>query len=181
MKKIIALGIAGSLVAYAIATPYIAVYQISDAAHKKDAEALSSHIDFPSVRQSIKSQINQNISNTLQENNLKDNLFSELGMALAGAMVDTLVESYVSPAGISKLISGQKFLQKVSTDTSENQQGNQPKQESKSLFSQASMSYKSLDKFEVVKQSDNGDQLKFILSRSGLSWKITDIILPKIN
>jgi len=49
---------AGALAIYVVTAPYITVHQIGDAAKRQDGEALSEHIDFPSVRQSFKDQAN---------------------------------------------------------------------------------------------------------------------------
>ena len=44
--------------AYIVAAPYITVHQMSSAAENHNGEALSEHVEFPSVRQSIKDQMN---------------------------------------------------------------------------------------------------------------------------
>ncbi|MEZ5436438.1 MAG: DUF2939 domain-containing protein [Pseudomonadales bacterium] len=56
MKKALA-GLAVFLVAaYVFALPYITVHQIRQAVEMRDSVALSEHIDFPSVRLSLKDQ-----------------------------------------------------------------------------------------------------------------------------
>ena len=58
MSKGKIIGIVGALFAiYVAAAPYITVYQMKSAAESRDGEALSEHIEFPSVRQSLKDQM----------------------------------------------------------------------------------------------------------------------------
>jgi hypothetical protein len=47
-----------AILIYIAASPYITVYQMKSAAERHDGEALSEHIEFPSVRQSLKDQMN---------------------------------------------------------------------------------------------------------------------------
>jgi hypothetical protein len=42
-------GVGVLLVAYAVAAPYIVVYQIRDAVQARDGEELSEHVDFDSL------------------------------------------------------------------------------------------------------------------------------------
>ena len=75
------------IIMYIIATPYITVYQIKSAAENYDGEALSEYIDFPSVRQSLKDQINVIFAKEMvQDKDIKDNPFAALGIAF-GAMI----------------------------------------------------------------------------------------------
>jgi hypothetical protein len=126
---------------YVVVTPYVTVYQIRAAAESHDGEALSEYIDFPSVRQSLKDQMNaaflNNISN---DKNLKNDPFAPLGLALGGVMIDKLVEVYVTPAGITQLMAGE--TPKADGQPSGSNSGRKP-------LPIASMSYESLSKFVV--------------------------------
>lgn len=103
---------------------------------------------------------------------MKDNPFAMLGMAFAGMMVDRAVETYVTPAGITRLMSGQRpdIDRKSTTEQS-------PTEIKETPFSDASLSYEGFSKFVVTVQQD-ADEFKFVLRRRGIGWKITEIILP---
>lgn len=91
-------------------------------------------------------------------------------MAFAVMMVDKMVDAYVTPAGITQLMAGEK------PGTSQVEDGS-GRTSSKPLAI-ASMSYESLDKFVVLVKGDDGEGAKFVLRRRGLGWKLTDIIVP---
>ena len=58
VSKIIAALVVALLAIYLAAAPYITVHQIKSAAKAHDGVALSQHIDFDSVRLSLKEQLN---------------------------------------------------------------------------------------------------------------------------
>lgn len=157
---------------YVAVSPYITVYQIKSAAERKDGEALSEYVDFVSLRQNFKDQMNAMFMRKMDSQEMKDNPFAMLGVAFAGMMVDRAVETYVTPAGITQLMSGQKpdTSQKSTTEQS-------PTETTASPFSDANLSYASFSKFVVTVQRDT-DEFKFVLRRRGIGWKITEIILP---
>jgi len=179
MKKSLVIGIFGLFIAYAAASPYITIYQIKSAVDAKDGESLSEHIDFPSVRQSLKDQMNAVVMEKMQSEDMKSNPFAALGMAFAGTMVDKMVEAYVTPAGISKLMSGENPSKSQDKNNS-NSAGFSPQSSNKKkAFEDVSMGYKSLSKFEVSGKKHGEDSARFILRRNGLEWQLTEIILPK--
>lgn len=172
-QKVILGTVTGVLAVYLIAAPYITVHQMKSAAESHDGEALSEHIEFPSVRQSLKDQMNAMFAKAMvQQEDAKDNPFVALGVALAGIVVDKAVDLYVTPAGITQLMAGEK----PRPDT-ERGSGSVDKSERKP-FSNTSMSYESLNKFVVRVKGDDGAEGKFVLRRRGTSWKLTEIIVP---
>jgi len=173
-KGKVALAIASGLFAiYMVAAPFITVYQMKSAAENHDGEALSEHIEFPSVRQSLKDQMNVMFAKKMGEDEeMKDNPFAVLGAAFAGVMVDKMVDAYVTPAGITQLMAGEK--PQPGAEQSDDSAGSAERKP----LADASMSYESLDKFVVkVKDADGGDG-KFVLRRQGIGWKLTEIIIP---
>jgi len=167
--KIIAV-IGGLFAIYVAAAPYITVYQMKSAAESHNGEALSEHIEFPSVRQSLKDQMNAMFMKEMAKDEMKDNPFAALGAAFAGVMVDKMVEAYVTPAGITQLMAGEK-PKPAQGGESGGGSGRKP-------LSDASMSYESLDKFVVKVKGGTGEEGKFVLRRRGIGWKLTEIIVP---
>ena len=143
------------------------------AAENHDSEALSEHIEFPSVRQSIKDQMNVMLVKQMAESDeIKNNAFAVFGAALVGVMVDKMVDAFVTPAGITQLMAGEKpHLQALQNDESLSSASRKP-------FSDASMSYESFNKFVVTVKSNGGGEGRFVLRRQGFSWKLTSIIIP---
>jgi len=173
-KGKVALGAAAGLFAiYIAAAPYITVHQMKSAAERHDGEALSEYIEFPSVRQSIKDQMNAMFAKEMEEDkNMKNNPFAAMGVAFTGVMVDKLVDAYVTPAGITQLMAGEK------PQARSKQGGHGAGNAERKPLSDVSMSYESLDKFVVRVMGENGGEGKLVLRRRGISWKLTDIIIP---
>lgn len=155
---------------YIAAAPYITVHQMKSAAESHDGEALSEHIDFPSVRQSLKDQMNAMFMKEMAKDEMKDNPFAALGAAFAGVMVDKMVEAYVTPAGITQLMAGEKPKPSEGRE-SDGSSRRKP-------LSDSSMSYESLDKFVVKVKGGTGEEGRFVLRRRGIGWKLTEIIIP---
>jgi Protein of unknown function (DUF2939) len=155
---------------YIAASPYITVHQLKSAAERHDGEALSEHIEFPSVRQSLKDQMNAMLMKEMAKDEMKDNPFAAFGAALGGVMVDKMVETYVTPAGITQLMAGE--------NPQPTERGKSGGSSARKPLSDASMSYESLNKFVVKVKGNNGEEGKFVLRRRGMSWKLTEIIMP---
>jgi len=155
---------------YVAAAPYITVHQMKSAAENYDGEALSEHIEFPSVRQSIKDQMNAMIMKEMAKDEMKDNQFAALGVTFAGVMVDKMVDAYVTPTGITQLMAGEK-PKPTEGGESGDRSGRKP-------LSDASMSYESLEKFVVKVKGGTGEEGTFVLRRRGIGWKLTEIIIP---
>ena len=102
---------------------------------------------------------------------VEDNPFVALGAAFGGMFVEKMVDAYITPAGLTQLMSGESPDEK-SNEITENSQKNEP-------FQNTSLSYESMSKFSViVNDEDSEEGIKFILRRAGLSWKLSEILLP---
>lgn len=175
MRHIRALVIAfvGLAMAYIAAAPYITVYRMKSAAQELDGEALSEYIEFPSVRQSLKDQMNAAFAKVMADNDgMKGNPFASLGVAFAGVLIDKMVDVYVTPAGMSQIMAGERPRQ------DEDPRADGGKKSERQLLPDASMAYESLDKFVVKSNRAEGGELRLVLRRRGLDWKLTEILLP---
>lgn len=172
MKKLLP-WLAGLLVIFAIylyASPYIALYNIKNAAEQKDADKLSGYIDFPSVKQSIKDQVKASMVEELSASDEQDG-FEALGTMLAAAMIDPLVDGLVTPDGVALMLQGQKLDFDLSNNTSEDK----AKVENENIDYKAG--YLSFNRFKVqiIDADDSDESLDVIMHRDGLSWKVTKI------
>lgn len=173
--KLAAVLFAFLLVGYAAAAPYITVYQIRQAAKEADADALEQHIDFQSVRESLKAQMNAHIMANA-EATMKDNPFAAFGVALATAMVENMVTSFVTPAGLAQMMKGDK---PVLAGGGRGESAPIAESSRREPFEGADMGYQGLSRFVVTVPSEKGgDPARFILKRSGISWLLSDVRLP---
>ena len=172
-------------VGYVVAAPWLIAYRISDAVDQRDSAALAELVEFDSVRQNLKQQLNSRVLRELGADN-KQNPFAEFGASLANMMVDGLLDTYMTPAGIERLMRGEtpapgipeSSPPLVNTDGSDDAASGKPNAERQKLFSDARMGYQSLHRFVVTVTDDEGKQADFVLSRRGLDWKLTAIMLP---
>lgn len=158
------------ILSYAAASPYITAYAMFNAAENRDADALSSHIDFPILRQNFKDQVNLAISSNAKDISGGGD-FAELGAAFGAIMVNNLVDTYVTPIAIAKMMAVEVS---PATEGSSKETEQRPVSELKS----STMRYRSWDKFAIAVNEGTDDKGVFVLSRKGLGWKLTNIELP---
>ena len=158
------------VVGYVAAGPYLTVSAIKSGIVEQDSEKLAEYIEFPSLRQNLKEQLNAAMmKNAATE--LKDNPYAALATVLASKMADGLVDSFVTPSGLAILMEGQNPSKNGdSGDTAP------PKKDE--LFKNARYSYDSMSKFSIWVPDDKGKESRFVLQRDGLYWKLVNIVIP---
>lgn len=161
----------GVFVGYLIASPYIVVRQIQTAARAQDAERLIEYVDFPSVRQSLKDQMNIRLMKVVEQE--KNNPFSAMGAAIGGAMVERMVDGFVTPSGLITLMKGNRPKIGPAGEPS-----TPPSAASPAGTFAGEMSYEGIDKFVVTVRGKNEEPFRFVLRRYFLSWRLTELILP---
>ena len=157
---------------YYYASPYLALNTIKKAAQAGDSDTVSKYIDYPSVRQSFKDQMNAMMAKELM--NQDTDGFAALGAMLASTMVDKMVDGFVTPEGMTLMLKGKnlKDAEQDSQDAQTAETQEQPKPEYEA-------GYTSLNDFEVViKDQDQSKEVKVLMARDGLSWKIHKIAVP---
>lgn len=168
------------LVAYYGYSPYLTVHAMKNAGENRDGEALAEHIDFPSVRQSIKEQVNVKLLQMVNDES-NENPIGALGVAFGGMLVDKLVDAYVTPAGLIQMMEGDTPEDVVADGITSDVTGRDADDKDPGKpFENAYYTYESLDKFTATVEDDaSGDEIRFVLRRSGFaSWKLTEILIP---
>lgn len=174
-KKLIGSLIAAVIVligGYYYASPYIVLNSIKSAAQAGDSEKVSAYIDYPSVRQSFKDQMNAYIVKDMASK--ETNGWEALGAMMATTMVDKMVDAVVTPEGMTLILQGKNLKDNVKDSV---------QQEESSIQDEHQPDYKSgytsLNDFEiVVKDQGKAKQVKVLMVRNGLSWKINKIVVP---
>lgn len=156
------------------AQPYLTVHQMRAAAERHDGAAFSEHIDFPSVRQSLKDQINAAfLKEIAKDEGTQQSGAAALGQAMAGILVDraadAFLEAYLTPAGIAQMMA------EDNAGDEDHDAGDTP---SCRPMSESSMAYESLNKFVVGTGGDADGDCRMVLRRQGFDWKVTEFILP---
>jgi hypothetical protein len=162
------------LVAVYLASPLLGYYRMQSAARGGDQDALEATIDFPAVRENLKSQLNAGFAAHMQSDaKLKDNPFAGLGMMLATAVIGKLVDSYLTPEAISMMV-----LKAKAPDPSKPAGALERARETKI---DTHYSYINLDRFRVtaVDPKNSDKPLSFVMERRGfMTWKLIRIELP---
>lgn len=136
--------------------PYWTLIQISDAIRARDAIQLERLIDWAQVRAGLKSDARAFI---LGRKGPKDEPFEAIGNMLGASYIDTLVDSYVS----ANTLTGSE---KQAPDALVDNFGNR--------------GFAGPTTFFVDISAPNDPALKFtaIMELSGVTWRVTRIILP---
>lgn len=82
------------------ASPYLTLHQIRDAVERKDADALSQHVDFPRLRDNLKGQLLLKIQGEMEAPQVQQSPFAGIGQMLLSGMVSQLADLLVSPSGV---------------------------------------------------------------------------------
>lgn len=177
MKKIvwIVISLLILIAGYVVAGPFLTAYSIRTALVEQDSEKLSEKIDFPELRQNVKDQFRA-IMMEKASAELKDNPFAAVATGFAAKMADGIVDTVVTPSGLSNLMEKKKTSK--SSLPSHESEDNSTSSKKKDLLKNARYSYDSFSKFSVWVPNDKGDELRFVLKREGLSWKLVNIIIP---
>jgi len=161
-----------ALVGYVAVGPLITIYQIRSAVEQEDSEKLSEYIDFPALRTNLKEQLNSELMKKAAAES-KDKPFRALGLALAPKLVESIVDSFVTPSGISSLMAGKKPQQPGKEQQAQESDGRQRRE----LFKNSRYTYDSSSKFSLWVKDDKGEEIRFVLTRDVLSWKLSNIII----
>ena len=161
---------------YVAAGPYLTVSAIKDGVVEKDSEKLSENIDFPALRQNMKDQLNAQMMQH-EESELKYNPLVALAAGFASKMVDGIVDAFITPSGLAKMMEGKKpDIQKSKNSEGTTTINEEPEKED--LFKDARYSYDSLSKFSIYVPNDKGEEARFLLKRQDISWKLVSIEIP---
>jgi hypothetical protein len=106
LTRWVALGCIVLLVLYC-ASPYFSFWRFTMALRSGDSAAISSRIDFPAVRASLKKQLVARFARSKTGHKR----WSNLGPTL----IDTIVDTYATPEGIAALLSNPGALKSLQT------------------------------------------------------------------
>lgn len=147
---------------------YLAARRFKQAALSTDADQLDATVDFPAVRDSMKSQLSAIMMSKLQNDpEMKNNPFAGLGMMLGPVIIDKAVDAYITPDGISALVKGQKPNDGGSKDISPD--------------IKADYEWLGIDRFRVKLTNTKTDTERpsLLFDRRGLfTWKLVKFGLP---
>lgn len=93
----ISIAIAG-LAAYWHYSPYLAMKSLRSAAESKNAQAFNEGVDYPRLRESIKTQMSDIMTAQVSNSQADQSGFAAMGAALAKALINPMIDMMVSPS-----------------------------------------------------------------------------------
>ena len=159
------LGLAG----YVATGPYRTLNGLQAAITQGDAAAMSQYVDFPTLRQNLKDQLNASASSRINTT-LPNGIVSQIAGGIANSVVDATVDSLVTPVGLNRLLMGAAVISSNFLDNS----GPTLQQR----LENGRRSFESLNTFTLTFASAAGSELVVDLTRSGLDWQLTNVRIP---
>lgn len=180
MKKNVVVGaILGSalllFLGWYFASPSWAMSQLQTAATEGDTDRLEQSIDFPSVRESLKTELRAAMAAEMvkQQEDAEDG-FAVLGSAFAMAMVDTMVDGFVNPESMAAMIEKGQMEREASIEA-----GEQSPREGQERDVEWSISREGISRFTATPVAGEGEPVPtLIFERNGIGWKLSAIDLP---
>ncbi len=161
------------IVGYVTAGPFITIYQIKSGVEDQDSDKLSEHVDFTTLRANLKEQLNVLVVREAASGLKDNNPFTALAMGFASKLVEDMVDTFVTPSGLANLMEGKKPLQSEGPEQSPG--SGTPRLDP---FKNARYAYDSTSKFSLWVKDGNGGEIRFVLTRDGLAWKLSNIVVP---
>ena len=155
-------------VAWYFASPVWTLSRMKAAAESKDADAMASYVDFPALREDLKADLLAQMMAEAQKDNAP---FSGLAMAIGPAMVNSMVDGFVTPAGMKAMFAAQRTPAAAA-----------PKRPAAGAFElkdKPVIKRRGLSEFLVASEDEPGSGMVF--KRSGLGWKLSGVELPPVK
>lgn len=183
------------------ASPYWVLYQINQAYQQNNAVGISKYIDFAQVKASLKPQIQQRMHTAIGIEHLPQAL-QKWGNQLNNALGDQLIDVVMNEQTILLLMQGKELKEAIGLNTRAtknnindvlglkntldalsslpNIESSLPEHLPTKVASPAKRKahYTKWNQFDIVIPTDSGSATRVIMTRAGVSWKITAVLLP---
>lgn len=183
------------------ASPYWVLYQINQAYQQNNAVGISKYIDFAQVKASLKPQIQQRMHTAIGIEHLPQAL-QKWGNQLNSVLGDQLIDVVMNEQTILLLMQGKELKEAIGLNTRAtknnindvlglkntldalsslpNIESSLPEHLPTKVASPAKRKahYTKWNQFDIVIPTDSGSATRVIMTRAGLSWKITAVLLP---
>jgi hypothetical protein len=166
-------------------SPYWAVHQMRSAAQAGEGDRLAGYVDFPALRESVKSQMQAMMVKEMQSDEMKSNPFAGLGMMLAGNMANMVVDGMVTPDNLANMINRGRAKSLMARDlslanapadsNSSNDPGKRPR---------IDQYYEGMGVFKIEMHDPNSDKvlITWVLNREGwFEWKLESMRLTAFD
>jgi hypothetical protein len=166
-----------ALVGVYFASPYMALGALRTAMQNHDRDRLEELVDFPSVRENLKTDLKAVMARRMAEDpEMKDNPFAGLALMMAPALVDRMVEAAVTPEGLARISAEGADVEVGGGSGASEAKSGKAKAGPKRKVRGA---YAGLNRFRVEQPLDKGEKVTWVLRRQGLfGWRLVRVELP---
>lgn len=170
-----------AVAAYWYWSPLLAMHQMREAARAGDADTFNDYVDYPRLRDSLKGQFSSRLTQQMASEPEPKNEFAKAGAALGSmfaiAMVDKMVDSFVRPETVMRMMQQGKVMPKRSSSSSASGSTADEANQVKWTYER-----KGVDKL-IAYGNEAGQpesaRVGVVLERAGFAkWKLTELRLP---
>jgi hypothetical protein len=176
----ILVGVAATVVIGTLAyglSPFLAFSRLKDAAKSGNRDRLEDLVDFPTVRENLKSELAAGLMKSITASpEARGNPFAGVGALLIPTITDRMVDSIITPDGIALVLSRGK----VSRPSEEPSAKSPATKDSSNI--EAVLSYRTLNRFHAdLRRRDQPETtLALTLERRGwFGWRLIRIDIPQ--
>ena len=197
---------ASALLAYVAAGPYLTLQAMGRAIEARDSSALARHVDFPALQASLRAQVEDAIARRIGPSR-QDSLLEGLGLQVANALAGGSVQALATPAGLAALMQGREVWDRLGELSGADAPSTPPMTDrdvdindrpigdgnvdddrartstsasaknSTDPLANAEHRFESTSRFVAVVKDSKGRPITLVLTRHGLTWKLSDIRL----
>lgn len=167
-----------ALLAYVAAGPFLTVRAIREAVKTGDTVMLEKQVDFPALRSSFKAQLADHLAREASTH-LDDGPLATFGIGLANSLMATAIDGLITPTGISAMLEGRRVWDRVNNEPFSPPSEDDPAASRPQVLQNPNYDYESLSRFTATVTDQQGRPVVFVLTRHGLDWKLSEILLPK--
>jgi Protein of unknown function (DUF2939) len=161
-----------ALLAYVAAGPYLTVRAIRVALRANDATALADNVDFPTLRASLKAQLEDRFARRVDPE-LPSSLIGNIGLSMASSVIDGAVDAMVTPLGLGALMQGRVLWSRFDDALGGSRLPERPP------LQDLRYRYESPSRFTATTRTASGAPVVLVLTRHGLRWRLSDLQLPR--
>lgn len=155
-------------------SPHRTLHRMQAAIEARDAAAFSSHVDFTALAEDLKGQLMLQMLGTMKAEGMNDSRLSGLGQMLAVGLLGQMVDSFVSPTSVMRMVAEGKAT--VDMDALAPWP---PVPLGKAQAPRYTLRYQNTST-AILRAEDATATGAFVLKRKGLwSWKLTALELPR--
>jgi len=161
--------------------PYVTLWRISGALQARDGELLASFIDWPTLRENLRSDVKAKLATRSFSADSNQTAFGVIGTAIGLALIDPMINALISPEMLRAWADSHR---KTTTLSSPAQSAGRALDSlstpDNTLMSRVSYAYfTGLTEFRIdISAPDKQSTVTTFLSFSNLSWKVSRLVLP---